>query len=236
MISREISVLDCTYSQKENQWFDICRHIFSSKPDVLGFLMWKSILTKEMHAKQNQKSLHFIWKSLRYQQNGMSTLQHTLNRFIDNGYNGLLKPQNVPYFNSPWSKAGCRVFRANYQVIFSRKLVKRHSLVSRKVFHITSQNPSIQACGVTFCFHRHCFDPNSLQFKKTKKPHKKRWSCSTIQLSQWKKEPKRAWIKCRFSRCFDKSSADTTLCATTCPLVCLWVSDTTGHPILLLNY
>lgn len=95
MISWGINVLGCTYSQKENQWFDICRHIFSSKPDVLGFffLMWKSILRKEMHAKQNPKSLHFILKSLQYQQNGMSTLQHTLSRFIDNGYNGLLKPQ-----------------------------------------------------------------------------------------------------------------------------------------------
>lgn len=149
--------------------------------------MWKSIPTKETHAKQNQKSLHFIWKSLRYQQNGMSTLQHSLNRFRDNGYNGLLKPQNVPYFNSLWGKAGRHAFRGNYQVIFSRKLVKRHSLVSHKVFHITSQNPSIQACGVTFCFHCHCFDPNSSQFNPPPPTPKKRWSCSTIRLSQWKK-------------------------------------------------
>lgn len=59
---------------------------------------------------------------------------------------------------------------------------------------------------------------------------------SSIQLSQVEKAPERAWIKCLFSSCFDNSSADTSLRATTCPLVCPCISDITGHPILSLNY
>lgn len=59
---------------------------------------------------------------------------------------------------------------------------------------------------------------------------------SSIQLSQVEKAPERAWIKYLFSSCFDKSSVDTSLRATTWLLVCPCISDITGHPILSLNY
>lgn len=83
------------------------------------------------------------------------------------------------------------------------------------------------AFGVTFCFP--CLRRVYILFVKKKRG-------SLVQLAQVEKSPERTWIKCLFSSCFDKSSADTSLRATTWPLVCPCISDITSHPILSLNY
>ena len=116
---------------------------------------------------------------------------------------------------------------------FSHKILKNVSLIFHNTTLLLSAFPhpvqliySSLWCHIVFPL-SHFLLP-TLTIKKQKN--------TPFNCPKWKKAAERAWIKCLFSSCFDKSSADTSLRATTCPLVCPCISDITGHPILSLNY
>ncbi len=96
--------------------------------------------------------------------------------------------KNVPTISHSTVVCCCQLFHINSQTHLSKLMVSH--CVSTVTFHLTITSGR--------------FDP---------RPHneKAQWISSSIQLSQVEKAPEHAWIKCLFSSCFDKSSADTSL-------------------------